>query len=108
MTMELGGRVTIECEKTSFQAELEFKLKVALAAVPSATRGPRGEGARTREEPPPRPGVASGAGALRRGGSSWHLRSIGRTQREEGAPAGPRAEPGQAQTPSPPWGAQAP
>uniref|UniRef100_A0A8C7ARQ4 Oxysterol-binding protein n=1 Tax=Neovison vison TaxID=452646 RepID=A0A8C7ARQ4_NEOVI len=27
MTMELGGRVTIECEKTSFQAELEFKLK---------------------------------------------------------------------------------
>ncbi|XP_004393846.1 PREDICTED: oxysterol-binding protein-related protein 5 isoform X2 [Odobenus rosmarus divergens] len=27
MTMELGGRVTIECEKTNFQAELEFKLK---------------------------------------------------------------------------------
>nr|XP_025734411.1 oxysterol-binding protein-related protein 5 isoform X2 [Callorhinus ursinus] len=27
MTMELGGRVTVECEKTNFQAELEFKLK---------------------------------------------------------------------------------
>ncbi|XP_039091388.1 oxysterol-binding protein-related protein 5 isoform X2 [Hyaena hyaena] len=27
MTMELGGRVTIECEKNNFQAELEFKLK---------------------------------------------------------------------------------
>lgn len=30
MTMELGGRVTIRCEKNSLQAELEFKLKVAL------------------------------------------------------------------------------
>nr|KAF6272249.1 oxysterol binding protein like 5 [Pipistrellus kuhlii] len=27
MTMELGGRVTIECKKSNFQAELEFKLK---------------------------------------------------------------------------------
>lgn len=27
MTMELGGRVTIRCEKNSLQAELEFKLK---------------------------------------------------------------------------------
>ncbi|XP_036151798.1 oxysterol-binding protein-related protein 5 isoform X2 [Myotis myotis] len=27
MTMELGGRVTIECKKSHFQAELEFKLK---------------------------------------------------------------------------------
>ncbi|XP_059788286.1 oxysterol-binding protein-related protein 5 isoform X6 [Balaenoptera ricei] len=27
MTMELGGRVTVECEKNNFQAELEFKLK---------------------------------------------------------------------------------
>ncbi|KAM8814042.1 oxysterol-binding protein-related protein 5 isoform 2-T3 [Rhynchonycteris naso] len=27
MTMELGGRVTIECEKNNLQAELEFKLK---------------------------------------------------------------------------------
>ncbi|XP_057581658.1 oxysterol-binding protein-related protein 5 isoform X3 [Hippopotamus amphibius kiboko] len=27
MTMELGGRVTIECAKNNFQAELEFKLK---------------------------------------------------------------------------------
>uniref|UniRef100_A0A5F8GHU8 Oxysterol-binding protein n=1 Tax=Monodelphis domestica TaxID=13616 RepID=A0A5F8GHU8_MONDO len=27
MTMELGGKVTIECEKNNYQAELEFKLK---------------------------------------------------------------------------------
>ncbi|XP_025212792.1 oxysterol-binding protein-related protein 5 isoform X4 [Theropithecus gelada] len=27
MTMELGGKVTIECAKSNFQAELEFKLK---------------------------------------------------------------------------------
>nr|XP_019611221.1 PREDICTED: oxysterol-binding protein-related protein 5 isoform X2 [Rhinolophus sinicus]XP_019611223.1 PREDICTED: oxysterol-binding protein-related protein 5 isoform X2 [Rhinolophus sinicus] len=27
MTMELGGRVTIECKQNNFQAELEFKLK---------------------------------------------------------------------------------
>ncbi|KAM9221444.1 oxysterol-binding protein-related protein 5 isoform 2-T2 [Dugong dugon] len=27
MTMELGGRVTIQCEKNNLQAELEFKLK---------------------------------------------------------------------------------
>lgn len=28
MTMELGGKVTIECEKTRYATELEFKLKV--------------------------------------------------------------------------------
>lgn len=38
MTMELGGRVTIECRQKNFQAELEFKLKVALAAAPPASR----------------------------------------------------------------------
>ncbi|XP_062948938.1 oxysterol-binding protein-related protein 5 isoform X2 [Cynocephalus volans] len=27
MTMELGGKVTIKCEKNNFQAELEFKLR---------------------------------------------------------------------------------
>ncbi|TFK08652.1 Oxysterol-binding protein-related protein 5 [Platysternon megacephalum] len=27
MTMELGGKVTIECEKSNYRAELEFKLK---------------------------------------------------------------------------------
>uniref|UniRef100_A0A8C9FQN2 Uncharacterized protein n=1 Tax=Pavo cristatus TaxID=9049 RepID=A0A8C9FQN2_PAVCR len=27
MTMELGGKVTIDCEKTNYRAELEFKLK---------------------------------------------------------------------------------
>jgi hypothetical protein len=26
--MELGGTVTIKCEKTGYHAELEFKLKV--------------------------------------------------------------------------------
>lgn len=35
MTMELGGRVTIECKKSNFQAELEFKLKVARAPPPA-------------------------------------------------------------------------
>jgi len=28
LTMELGGVVTINCEKTGYHAELEFKLKV--------------------------------------------------------------------------------
>lgn len=28
MTLELGGKVTIECEKTKCFSELEFKLKV--------------------------------------------------------------------------------
>ena len=28
LTMELGGVVTIKCEKTGYHAELEFKLKV--------------------------------------------------------------------------------
>lgn len=41
MTMELGGRVTIECQKNSLHAELEFKLKVAQAA-----RRPQGLGGR--------------------------------------------------------------
>lgn len=30
MTLELGGKVTIECEKTRCSSELEFKLKVGL------------------------------------------------------------------------------
>lgn len=32
MTMELGGKVTIACEKNNLQAELDFKLKVMCAA----------------------------------------------------------------------------
>ena len=28
LTMELGGKVTIECEKTGYKTDLEFKLKV--------------------------------------------------------------------------------
>lgn len=32
MTMELGGKVTIACEKNKLQAELDFKLKVMDAA----------------------------------------------------------------------------
>jgi len=30
LTMELGGVVTIRCEKTGYWAELEFKLKVSV------------------------------------------------------------------------------
>ena len=30
LTMELGGVVTINCEKTGYKAEIEFKLKVRL------------------------------------------------------------------------------
>ena len=29
LTMELGGKVSIECEKTGYRVELEFKLKVS-------------------------------------------------------------------------------
>ena len=32
LTMELGGKVTIECEKTGYKTDLEFKLKVRIAA----------------------------------------------------------------------------
>uniref|UniRef100_A0A480VGY1 Oxysterol-binding protein n=1 Tax=Sus scrofa TaxID=9823 RepID=A0A480VGY1_PIG len=49
MTMELGGRVTIECKKNSFRAELEFKLKVALAGAPWPPKGLRGHGAQVGE-----------------------------------------------------------
>ena len=28
LTMELGGKVSIECERTGYRADLEFKLKV--------------------------------------------------------------------------------
>lgn len=34
MTMELGGKVTIDCEKTNHRAELEFKLKVRDIVAP--------------------------------------------------------------------------
>ncbi len=30
MTVELGGKVNIECAKTGYSTELEFKLKVTL------------------------------------------------------------------------------
>lgn len=33
MTLELGGHVTIACEKTGYSAQLEFKLKVWLCSV---------------------------------------------------------------------------
>lgn len=29
LTMELGGKVAIECEKTGYKTEIEFKLKVS-------------------------------------------------------------------------------
>lgn len=31
MSLELGGKITIECEKTKFSSELDFKLKVTNA-----------------------------------------------------------------------------
>ena len=31
LTMELGGVVTINCEKTGYKAEIEFKLKVKMS-----------------------------------------------------------------------------
>lgn len=33
MTLELGGKVTIECQKTKCFSELEFKLKVLFPLV---------------------------------------------------------------------------
>lgn len=33
MTLELGGQITIACEKTGYSAQLEFKLKVWLCLV---------------------------------------------------------------------------
>ena len=30
MTMELGGKVSIECAKTGYAADLEFKLRVRI------------------------------------------------------------------------------
>lgn len=30
LTMELGGKVTVECEKTGYRTELEFKLRVSV------------------------------------------------------------------------------
>lgn len=34
MSLELGGKITIECEKTKYSAELEFKLKVLIKITP--------------------------------------------------------------------------
>lgn len=33
LTMELGGKVTIECEKTGYHTEIEFKLKPFLGGA---------------------------------------------------------------------------
>lgn len=33
MTLELGGQITIACEKTGYSAQLEFKLKVGSACL---------------------------------------------------------------------------
>ncbi|XP_005997641.1 oxysterol-binding protein-related protein 5 [Latimeria chalumnae] len=38
MTMELGGKVTIECEKTKYRAELEFRLKPFLGGSSSVNQ----------------------------------------------------------------------
>ena len=101
MTMELGGRVTIECEKNNFQAELEFKLKVAQAKAPSAPKGGVGTGekwALATGKPPLHSRVVSGAYAHRGEDSSWHLHSTAWAQRGQGVPAGHTAQPGKAQT----------
>lgn len=33
MTLELGGQITVACEKTGYSAQLEFKLKVRLRII---------------------------------------------------------------------------
>ncbi len=33
LTMEYGGKVCIECEKTGYKTDIEFKLKVCLKAL---------------------------------------------------------------------------
>lgn len=33
LTMELGGKVTIVCEKTRYSADIEFKLKVRTGVI---------------------------------------------------------------------------
>ena len=38
LTMELGGKVTIVCEKTRYSADIEFKLKVRAMAIVRVTR----------------------------------------------------------------------
>ena len=63
MTMELGGRVTIECEKNNLQAELEFKLKVA----PWALGGLGLERGEARPGGPPAALSVPGVGFLSRG-----------------------------------------
>lgn len=37
MTLELGGQITIACEKTGYSAQLEFKLKVRLKVADDVT-----------------------------------------------------------------------
>lgn len=39
LTMELGGKVTIACEKTGYKAELEFKLKVLASVLTYSKKG---------------------------------------------------------------------
>ena len=38
LTMEYGGKVSIECEKTGYKAELEFKLKPFLGMGEASNR----------------------------------------------------------------------
>ena len=33
LTMELGGKVVIDCEKTGYKTEIEFKLKVSIVMI---------------------------------------------------------------------------
>lgn len=111
MTMELGGRVTVECEKNNFQAELEFKLKVALAAAPRPPRGLGGRGAWAGERrglgwPPLALSVPQGwfPDRCTWTSSSWLPCSTAGLGEGKGLPTGHTAELGQAQAPSPPRG----
>lgn len=93
MTMELGGRVTIECKQNNFQAELEFKLKVGLAAPPPASPTAMvgvGLGLVQREASgiPLLPSLCSRDGFLSkcaRGSSSRHPYGTAGAQRGQGA-----------------------
>lgn len=95
MTMELGGKVSIECAKNNFQAELEFKLKVALAAA----WGRRGQGKNEALAIPLTPSPGPKEGSPRQCTCREQLltsQNTDRAQRGEAAACSHTAEPAQA------------
>jgi hypothetical protein len=38
LTMEYGGKVTLDCEKTGYRCEMEFKLKVKASQIISVVQ----------------------------------------------------------------------